>query len=141
MAFRLVFVWYAYVFILRVRAISLREAIRAVDVTLVGETCENDGFMYACMCDLVIECDDMISHLLLYYYNDFLSFFCLFLFWQPGHATAPRVLEEHSMHPTFFQSGLIKLSILKAVAELHSASEALANTCDDLPLDSCLPSP
>jgi hypothetical protein len=29
--------------ILRMRAISLREASRAVDVTLVGETCENDG--------------------------------------------------------------------------------------------------
>lgn len=28
--------------ILRVRAISLREASRAANVTLVGETCEND---------------------------------------------------------------------------------------------------
>ena len=35
-------VWYACV-ILRVRAISLREASRAANVTLVGETCENDG--------------------------------------------------------------------------------------------------
>ena len=49
MAFRLVFVWYAYGFILRVRAISLREASRAVDVTLMGETCENDGGGQLCI--------------------------------------------------------------------------------------------
>ena len=42
-----------YAFILRLRAISLREASRAATVVLEGETCENDGKGCLCICAIL----------------------------------------------------------------------------------------